>query len=222
MHADRFLKMSPLQQAGFALRSAALAARAVLSPVRRPVLMALVWSAWCLAPMYAAAQVATDPARTVTSEERVKAASLYKFLNYVEWPETVFATTDTPYVIGVLAADAVAGDLDAMVTGRNIQNRAVTVKRLRALEPLTGIHVLFIGNAERSRMVQLVRELQSAPVLVVTESDGAIGLGSMINFRRIDERVRFEVALEPAEKAGLRLNSRLLAVALSVSKGGVQ
>lgn len=156
----------------------------------------------------------------VASEERVKAAYLYKFLNYVDWPPAAFARTETPYFIGVLNAEDVAGDLDALVVGRTVNNRPVVVKRIGSTDPVIGIHMLFIGKAERSRQATILRQLQSQPVLVVTEGDTPAGHGGMINFRLADDRVRFDVAIDSIEKAGLKLDSRMLAVALSVSKKG--
>jgi hypothetical protein len=160
---------------------------------------------------------------SISGEESVKAASLYKFLNYVDWPPAVLAPTDAPYVIGVLNADDIADELNRMTAGRSINNRVVKVRRIQSGDNVTsGIHVLFIGRAERARQAQWLRQVQTHPVLVITESDSGIAPGSMINFRLVDDRVRFEVALEPVEKAGLRLSSRMLAVALSVTKGSTQ
>lgn len=155
-------------------------------------------------------------------EDRVKAASLYKFLNYVEWPSASFAKSDSPYVIGVVNADDIADELSKFAAGRILNSRSVAVKRLRTGDPLNGIHVLFIGDNEKARQPQWLKQTQLQPVLTVTETEGALAQGSMINFRIVDDRVRFEVALEPAEKSGLKLNSRMLAVAISVSKGTQQ
>lgn len=158
---------------------------------------------------------------TAASEERVKAASLYKFLNYISWPSASFMRPEAPYVIGVAGADEVADNLEQLVAGHRVADRQVAVRRMRISEPLTGIHVLFVGKADRHRLPQILRHLQGQPVLVVTEGDAGTA-GGMINFRVVDERVRFEVALEAVEKAGLKLDSRMLAVALAVNKGPQQ
>jgi hypothetical protein len=172
------------------------------------------------------AQTAAINSGTSTSavaiEERVKAASLYKFLNYVDWPPTSFAKGDSAYVIGVVNADDIADELARISAGRSTNNRPVTIKKLHIGDPLNGIHVLFIGRAEKARQPQLLKQSQPYPILVVTETDGALAQGSMINFRVVDDRVRFEVALDAVEKSGLKLNSRMLAVALSVNKGTPQ
>jgi hypothetical protein len=143
-------------------------------------------------------------------EQDVKAAFLYKFLSFVEWPAQSFARADSPLVIGVLAADEVQGSLEEAVQGRQAQGRPLQVRRVNAGERLAGVHLLFVGRAAAASLPKL-----AAPpgVLVVTESDGALEQGAMINFLRSDGRVRFEVAPDAAERRGLRISSRMLAVA---------
>ncbi len=175
--------------------------------------------ALCSLHLAALAQAPAVNSTAAASEERIKGVSIYKFLNYVEWPANAFDKPDSPYVIGVLSADEVADELARIAAGRTMNNRGVIVKRLQPGEPFNGIHVLFIGKNERSRQAQLLKQLQLQPKLLITETDGALAQGSMINFKMVDERVRFEVALDPVEKSGLKLNSRMLAVALSVIKG---
>lgn len=153
------------------------------------------------------------------SEERVKAAYLYRFPNYVEWPASSFAKPESPYIIGISGDDNVVDELARISAGRMINNRPVAVKKLQGSELPSGIHLLFIGRSERSRLPQLAKQANGKPILIVTETDGALTQGSMINFRIADDRVRFEVALDVAEKAELKLSARLLALALSVTKG---
>jgi hypothetical protein len=151
----------------------------------------------------------------------VKAAFLHKFLNYVEWPPATFETSDAPYVIGIINADDVADELTRIAAAHKVNNRPVMVKRLGAADSLNGIHVLFIGKAEKARLPQLLKQ-SSQYVLDVTETEGALAQGSMINFRLVDNRVRFEVSLDAVDKAGLKLSARLLAVASAVIKGAQQ
>lgn len=164
------------------------------------------WPAW-------AAQADEDAA---TLEDRVKAAYLYKFAGYVEWPAKSFVRPDTPVTIAVIGSDPLVLELNQAVVGRTVNDRPIAVKRLKAGESLAGVHVLFIGKAESGRLNQLAQTAQSRSILTVTDSEGALAQGSVINFVVADRRVRFEVALDSAEKSGLRLSSRLLAVAQQV------
>jgi hypothetical protein len=164
------------------------------------------------------AQIPVAGDNVVASEERVKAAYLYRFLSYVEWPSAVFPRADAAYVIGIVNADDVAEELMKVAAGRNVNNRPVTIRKLQVGDQLNGTHLLFIGKTERTRQRQLLKQWQARPVLLVTESEGALSQGSMINFRLVDDRVRFEISLDPVEKSGLKINSRMFSVAISVTK----
>jgi hypothetical protein len=154
------------------------------------------------------------------SEETVKAAYLLKFLNYVGWPKAAFADDDGVYVIGVANDDGMLEELQRQAAGRRINSRPVTVRRVAAGEVPAGLQVLYTGGRnDRVHQAALARQAKGMPVLLVSDAEGALEQGSMINFRLVDERVRFEVALEPVQRAGLELNSRLLSVAIAVIKG---
>ena len=150
-------------------------------------------------------------------EHRVKAAFLYKFAGYVEWPAKSFAQSEAQVTIGVMGNDPLATELVQAVTGRTVSDRMVVVKRLRPGESLAGIQVLFVGKAENARLSQVAQSAQPRSILIVTEAEGALAQGSMINFVVAERRVRFEIALDAAEKSGLKLSSRLLAVAQQVT-----
>lgn len=148
-------------------------------------------------------------------EAQIKAAFLYKFASYVEWPETAFAQPDTPLMIAVMGADLVASELVRAVASRRVNDRDVIVKRLATGDPVAGSHILFIGSSASAQLDKLLRAARP-PVLTVTESEGALAQGSVINFVVADRRVRFEISRGSASKNRLRLSSRLLAVARHV------
>jgi hypothetical protein len=152
-------------------------------------------------------------------EYRVKAAFLYRFAGYVGWPPAAFVRPDTPVTIAVIAADGLAAELEKAVIGRTVSDRMVAVKRIKSGDSLTGVHVLFIGKAEAARLSSLVQTAQTRSILTVTEFEGALRQGSVINFIIAEQRVRFEISLDSAEKSGLKLSSRLLAVAQQVLTG---
>jgi hypothetical protein len=162
--------------------------------------------------------LAADDAETL--ERRVKAAFVYKFLSFVEWPASSFVQTDGPIVVGVAGSDDLASELSALVAGRVANERAVSVRRVREPVEVSGLHALFIGRSEARRLASFARAAQQSNVLLISESPGALAQGSMINFVIVEGRVRFEVALDAVERANLRLSSRLLAVAHSVRTGG--
>lgn len=153
-------------------------------------------------------------------EQRVKAAFLYKFASYVDWPVIAFPKADTPITIAVTGSGTIAAELVQLVSGRKAQGRSITVKRIAPGEPLGDVHILFVGRSESGRLAQWVQEAQAHATLVVTDMPGALGQGSAINFVLADRRVRFEISLDAAEKSSLKLSSRLLAVAQRVVHTG--
>lgn len=183
----------------------------------RRALMLTFLLAGCALPGWAASPAPEQESAAL--ERRVKAAFLYKFAGFVEWPESAFPRPDAPITIAVVGSDAFASELTQAVAGRTISNRLLEVKRIGPGEPLDAIHMLFVERSEQRRLGQLAQAVRSRPVLIVSESQGALSQGSVINFVLAERRVRFEVSLDAAEKSGLRLSSRLLAVAQQVVPG---
>ncbi|MDQ5848319.1 MAG: YfiR family protein [Pseudomonadota bacterium] len=146
-------------------------------------------------------------------EHEIKAAFVFKFLSFVEWPAQAFARPETPISIGVLGAEEVYNELQEIVPGRVVQGRPVTVRRVREGESLNGLHVLYVGRGGAPVLAKLG---QARNLLVITEWDGALDQGGIINFVHSEGRVRFEVALDTAERRGLHISSRMLAVAQNV------
>jgi hypothetical protein len=174
----------------------------------------------CLLPVLPAMLAATPCAaqQEESAEVGIKAAFLYNFTQYIEWPAETFSRPEAPLVIGILASDRMAAELGRATRGRKVNDRPIEVRRVREGEPATGLHMLFIGNDASGRIEQLVRATPG-PVLIVTESEGALDRGSVLNFVVADGRVRFEAALGPAQRRGLRISSRMLAVAINVRAG---
>jgi hypothetical protein len=148
------------------------------------------------------------------SEAAVKAAFIFRFANYVEWPENVFPP-DAPFTIGIAGADEVATEIEKIVPGRTVNGRRVVTRRIAEGESARGLHVLFVGKAV-SNPRGLLRSAQSPGLLVVTEGEHGLELGSAINLVVVDDRVAFEVSMEAAERNGLRISARMLAVARRV------
>ena len=171
-------------------------------------------AAACLLAWMAAAAVFCVQAQPVT-ESSVKAAFLYKFTGFVDWPQGTFERSNDVLVIGVLGSDAVASELEQIVAGRNVDGHALGVRRLREGDTLRGLHVLFIAAGREARVRDLVQSTPG-PVLVVTEQDAGLRLGAVLNFVNDGGKVRFTASLNAAEARGLRLSARLLAVAQSV------
>jgi hypothetical protein len=153
------------------------------------------------------------PAR---QDDDVKAAFLYKFPSYVDWRPGTFPEPSSPIVIGVAGDDAIADALRVLVAGRKAGERPVEIRPLPPGALPEGIHMLFVGRAASAHVPRLAPLAARRGVLLVTDYEGALDDGSAINLLVIEHRVRFEVSLDATERAGLKLSSRMLAVALWV------
>ena len=150
---------------------------------------------------------------TTTAEYRIKAAFLFKFVGFVDWPPATFDRADAPFTIGVLGGPTLGNELEQIAAGRQVNGHPVRVRLLGRGDSPTGLQVLFVGRGEAARLNALAASGDGVPVLVVSESDGALALGSAINFVVVDDKVRFDVALHSINRAGLKISARLLAVA---------
>ena len=157
-----------------------------------------------------------DMAEGHASSVRIKAAYLYRFGAFVQWPDDMFSTADAPLVIGVLGADALADELATLIGGRSLQGRPIAVRRLRDGDIPPGVHMLFIGQRATGREAELLASARGLHVLTVTDDASPEVPRGMINFVTDDGRVRFDVCLKAAQDANLGISARLLAVARRV------
>ena len=168
----------------------------------------------------AAATPAPLAVPTASTERRVKAAFLYKFLGYTEFPSTAFGDAASPVLIGVAGSDDMLAELARTVMGRTLNGRPITVKLVREGDRPGPLHLLFVAGSECAQVARILRAVPGA-MLPVSECEGGLQMGSVINFRMVDEHVRFDVSLDAAEKNNVRLSSRLLSVANHVQKGNL-
>jgi hypothetical protein len=162
---------------------------------------------------------AASAAPNAASEYEVKAAFLYNFIKFVEWPPKAFPDRDSAIIIGVLGTDPfydpVAGInlLEQTVNGKIINNRKIVVERSDRLANLTHCQLLFIPRSERSRIKDILASLRGMNILTVSETEYFCQFGGCINFVMQSEKVRFEINVGAAEKAELKISSKLLNVA---------
>lgn len=153
-------------------------------------------------------------------ERQVKAAYLYKFAGFVEWPEGSFERPDSPLLIGVAGDTALAEQLETSVAGHSVNGRAVQVRKVRRGEALAGLHVLYLGGLDKALAQEMLAASRGLALLTVSDSDEVYAMGSMINFVMSDDRVRFDVTLKPVALAHIRISARMLLAAYRVQTGG--
>lgn len=185
-----------------------------LRSVRR-LIMSLVTLAWCMVNGPVVRAQDAPP-----SEYQLKAAFLYNFAKFVEWPATTFPDATTPFTIGILGEDPSGGDLERTIKNKTVSGRPLQVKPIKALsEPeLKNCQILFICASERKRLPEILKAVSGAAVLTVSEMEGFLLSGGMINFVMEGNKVRFEIKDETAKAARLRISSKLLSLAKQPEK----
>ena len=154
------------------------------------------------------------------SEYEVKAAFLYNFAKFVEWPSQAFAGSSAALRICLLGRDPFGDALDSIVLDKTVAGHPIV--RVQAPSPAEAraCHVLFISRSEPETLKPILDRISDLPMLTVSESRDFLRLGGMINFVVEQDRVRFEINLDAAERHHLKLSSKLLAVARVVNTGG--
>lgn len=173
---------------------------------------------WVLAVALAAGGVGlsarplTEPTESPRADEyRVKAAFLFNFAKFVEWPAQAFSGQSAPLTLCVLGVDPFGNLLDDTLKGRAVAGRAIAIRRIPELE--SGCHVLFIASSERKRLAVLTDQLRNSSVLTVSEETGFTTLGGMIELFTAGESVQFNIAPTAVERSGLHASARLIALA---------
>lgn len=151
----------------------------------------------------------------VFSVDAVKAAFLYRFASYVEWPTDAASGS---FVIAVVGADEVARQLDELLPRSKVHGGAAEVRRITRASELDGVHILFVGRDALARTRTLRAAALERPILLVTDDGGGFSAGAVINFIEVDRNVRFEISLVAADRAGLKIDSALLSVATRVER----
>jgi hypothetical protein len=153
------------------------------------------------------------------SEYDVKAAYLFKFTKFVEWPSAAFASTEAPFVIGLVGRDPFDGGLDRLIAGNTTGARRLEVRHLNANDgnALRECQMIFVSTSEQRRLGGILSAVQGRPVLIVGESEGFASAGGMLGFALRENRVGIEVNSAAARQSRLKISSQLLNIAKIVN-----
>jgi hypothetical protein len=155
----------------------------------------------------------SSAAGTATLEYQVKATFLYNFTKFIEWPMDPLVSSDTPFEIGVVGNNPFGPYLAESMDGQRVHDRPVRLVEFRGPEDVRPCAVLFVPDAMSDRLADITARLKGVPVLVVGESPGFADRGGSANFFLVDNKVRFEINPSVAGELGLRISSKLLAIA---------
>ena len=149
----------------------------------------------------------------VASEYQVKAAYVYNFAKFVEWPAQDFPSATAPIRICVLNDPRFETELEHIVRAKTIAGHPVSVISVEDADQCRSCHVLFVNSSQKRQVHHIIQVLRDTNVLTVGETTGFVDEGGIINFVVQDERVTFEINRKAALQSGLRISSRLLSVA---------
>ena len=159
-------------------------------------------------PLHLAAQAQT------MSEYQLKAAFLVNFGKFIDWPEAEFSSSNVPFVIGVIGADPFGDDLDEAIKGKSIGAHPIVARRISSGGDTSGLELAFIGSSEKTRLAETLRRLNASSAVSVSDIDRFCEAGGIIAFVVDNNRIRFEVNVDAAQKRNLKISSKLLSLAL--------
>ena len=156
---------------------------------------------------------------SASSEYQVKAAFLYHFAQFVEWPPEAFKDAHSPVTYCTVGPDPFQGALDSSLSGKVLGARRLRVWHLKQVQQAVGCHVLFIGGRDKKSIPSTLASVEGEATLTVGETDGFAQEGGMIGLFLEDNKVRFEINAGAAQQAQLKISARLLALASKVIGG---
>ena len=158
--------------------------------------------------------VKTPPsaAQNVAVEYQVKAAFLYNFAKFVRWPDEAFSRPSDPFTI-CLEGDPFGGTLERTIGGETLNGRPLVVRRLSPSDSVRGCHMVYVAPSQSRRSAQIINSAGMSALLTVGEAEDFITRGGMIRFIESRQRIRFQINPDAAERASLRVSSRLLRLA---------
>jgi uncharacterized protein DUF4154 len=154
----------------------------------------------------------------VADEYQVKAAFMYNFAKFVEWPPQAFKTSTDPIAICIVGQSPFGSALDAAVSGKTVEGRTFLVRHLSDEQPSTGCQILFVSTSEHRRVHAILDAIKTGGVLTVGETETFASEGGVINFKIESGKVRLQVNVDAAEQAKLRISSKLLSLAQIVKR----
>ena len=149
-------------------------------------------------------------------EYPVKAAYLYKFAPFIQWPATAFDSPSSPFAICIVGADPFGSALDQAVASQRFDARPIVVKRLAKVDRTSGCHVVYLGGGKGAGAADALAAVRGAPVLTVSDAAGRDDVRGVIDFQIRDNRVRFSIDDQAAQANGLVISSKLLSLAVAV------
>ncbi len=143
-------------------------------------------------------------------EYQIKAAFLFNFTQFVEWPATSFSTDKDPFIIGILGDTPFGSYLEELVSGEKVNGHRIVVQYFRDLEEIKICHILFINLSQTTRLEQVVAGLKGRTILTVSDMAGFLQAGGILRFFTKNNKILIQINPEAGKKANLVISSKLL------------
>jgi hypothetical protein len=151
-------------------------------------------------------------------EYQLKAAYIYNFAQFIEWPSSAFSSPNAPFVIGIVGDPSLGGTLEQAVKGKTAGKREIVVKYFANVNAVEHAHILFVSASERDRMGDLVKRATAESTLTIGDFDGFTAASGMVRFMTEDNKLRFEVNTDAANQGHLKFSAQLLKLARIYNK----
>jgi hypothetical protein len=152
-------------------------------------------------------------AQTSTREYQVKAAFLFNFTQFVEWPAQCFSNPESKAIIGVLGKDPFGTYLEETIAGETINKHPLVIQRFNTVDEITNCHILFINISDKNKLKAILEKLKGKNILTVSDANGFAKLGGMVRLYTKDDKINIQVNLEAAKEENLIISSKLLKLA---------
>ena len=164
--------------------------------------------------------VPLQPQSAPSVEYRVKAAFLFNFAKFIEWPSDAFPNERTPITLCVFRHDPFGSSLDEVIRGKTIDNRDLTARRINELPDLKGCHLIFVSGREDKLLSEIDKNVKGGSALIVGESADFLERGGAVQFFLEENKLRFAVNIDAVQRARLQVSSKLLTLAKIVHDAG--
>jgi hypothetical protein len=152
-------------------------------------------------------------AQTPSREYQLKAAFLFNFTRFVEWPPSSLPADETPLVIGILGANPFGSFLEELVSGEKVNGHPVIITQYKNTDDIKKCHILFINLSDPKKQGEAIADLRAKSILMVSDNASFLGNGGMIRLFTKDNKIKMEVNVEASKAAGLIISSKLLRLA---------
>jgi len=178
----------------------------------------LWWILAVVALLCFSSAISTSAELSRPSEYELKATFLYNFIKFTGWPPEELAKSSDPFVIGIFGKDPFGSGLDRLIEGETVNDKTVVIRRLARTEQAAHTQVLFISSSEEHNLPAILRAIEGKSILTVSEIENFAQRGGIINLKKENNRVAFEINLDSAKRAGLTMNAQLLKLARVVKE----